>query len=310
MIGAIWLAALAQAGMVDRIAAVVNNDVVALSEVYDLGREYILDRCTTLSAECVTEAEVEILDVLVRRSLIEQELRRLDLSVTATDIDDAIQRTVERYPSIADVEALQAEVERSGKPWSAYRDEMADYLRTERFQLRVLAPQVSINDDEIRDRYQREKRKMKRRTADVRGFGIQLPEGTGGPSLEDEMLKTLDLVAQLNSGEVDFADAQAEYDSANMAPTFSREVAEGELVEALDRAIFSTPEGKVAGPVRIGNIFFVLFVDAFGERSEVLSFEESEEQIKNAIFQEKITTAEEQWYQRARREAAVDIKIR
>ncbi|MEO0605266.1 MAG: peptidylprolyl isomerase [Myxococcota bacterium] len=306
MIGAVWLVALSHAGMVDRIAAVVNDDVIALSEVYDLGRDFILERCTTLSAECVAEAEVEILDVQIRRTLIEQELRRLDLSVTATDIDDAIERTVQSYPSIADAAALRAEVERSGKQWTQYRDEMADFLRTERFQLRVLAPQVSINDDEIQDRYQREKRKMKRKTAEVRGFGIKLAEDS---SLEDEMVKAIGLIAKLNAGELDFAQAQAENDSANMATTFSREVAQGELVEALDRSIFATPEGKVAGPVRIGNTLFVLSVDTFGERSEVFAFEEVQEQLKNAIFQEKIAETEAQWYQRARREAAIDIKI-
>lgn len=302
-------AMLAQAGMVDRIAAVVNDDVIAVSEVYDLGRDYIMDRCPMLGDDCVKAAEIEILDVKIRRVLIEQELRRLDLSVTAADIDDAIERTVQQYPSIADADALRAEVERSGKSWADYRDEMADYLRTERFQLRVLAPQVSINDDEVQDRYQREKRKMKRKTAAVRGFGIKMAEGTGGTALEDAMIEALGLVSKLNSGELDFAEAQAENDSANMATTFSREVAQGELVESLDRAIFATPEGKVAGPVRIGDILFVLRVDTMGEKSEVLSLEEVKDQLKNAIFAEKIGEAEEQWYQRARREAAVDVKL-
>ncbi|MEN0064926.1 MAG: peptidyl-prolyl cis-trans isomerase [Myxococcota bacterium] len=305
-----WLATLAQAGMVDRIAAVVNDEVIALSEVYDLGRGYILERCPGLADECVKQAEIEILDVQIRRSLIEQELRRLDLAVTAADIDDAINRTVAQYPSLQGVDDLRAEVERSGKPWSAYRDEMQDYLRTERFQLRVLAPQVSINDDEVLDKYQREKRKMKRKTASVKGFGMALPDGTTGLTLEDEMMKALDLVAKLNTGEADFATVQTEQDSANMASTFTREVAEGELVEALDRTIFTTPEGQVAAPVRIGNILFVLKVDSFGERSEVLSFEEVKDQLKNAIFQQRLQEAEEQWYQRARREAAVDVKIK
>jgi len=306
----IWALALtAQAGMVDRIAAVVNDDVIALSEVYDLGRDYIFERCARLSDDCVREAEIEILDVQIRRTLIEQELQRLDLSVTASDIDDAIERTVAQYPSLADVAALRAEVERSGKQWSVYRDEMADYLRTERFQLRVLAPQVSINDDEVRDRYQREKRKMKRKTAEVQGFGIQLEEGTGGTALEEAMFEAVGLVSRINAGEVSFEEAQADNDTAGMASTFSREVTQGELVEALDRTIFATPEGLVAAPVRIGNILFVLKVDNFGERAEEMSLDEVRDQLKNTIFQEKIEEAEEQWYQRARREAAVDIKI-
>ena len=304
------MATLAQAGMVDRIAAVVNDDVIALTEVYDLGRDYILERCPALGSDCVQAAEIEILDVQIRRSLIDQELRRLDLGVTSVDVDGAIDRTVAEYPSIADVDALRAEVERSGKTWVDYRKEMLEYLRTERFQLRVLAPQVSINDDEVRDRYQREKRKMKRKTAGVRGFGIQLPDGTGGTSLEDAMFEALDLVAKLNTGEVDFEVAQAERDSAGMASTFSREVAQGELVESLDRTIFGTPVGRVAAPVRVGNILFVLKVDEFGERSEVLSFDEVKDQLKNAIFREKIVDAEEQWFQRARREAAIDIKLK
>lgn len=309
MMFAVWALA-AQAGMVDRVAAVVNNDVIALSEVYDLGGSYILERCIGLVPECVQEAELEILDVHIRRSLIQQELLRLDLAVTASDVDGAIERVVENYPSIDDIDALRAEVERSGKRWSDYREEMKDYLRTERFQMRVLAPQVSINDDEVRDRYQRDKRKMKRRTAQVQGFGIALPTDTVGKDLEDAMMKALDVVADLNAGTMSFDQAQAERDSAGMAATFSREVAEGELVEALDRTIFNSPVGRVAAPVRIGDILFVLKVEAFGEKSEVLAFEEVKDQLKNGIFQQKIGEAEEQWYQRARREAAIDVKIK
>ena len=60
------------AATTDRIAAVVNDDVITLSEVYELGAEFISEAALTPDAR--REAEINVLDSLVLRSLVSQEL--------------------------------------------------------------------------------------------------------------------------------------------------------------------------------------------------------------------------------------------
>ncbi|HHO49668.1 MAG TPA: hypothetical protein ENK18_02070 [Deltaproteobacteria bacterium] len=306
----LWLVGLSLAAMVDRIAAVVNDEVIALSEVYELGGEFFAERCPQGGDSCLLDLELEILDVQIRRTLIRQELDRLDLQVTASDVDQAIDDTIRQYPQISDRAGLRAEVEAQGQRWDQYREELFEFLRTQRFQGRLLAPRISLNDDEVRDRFKRESRKMTKPTATVSGFGIVVPQDADQDQIVQITTDAVALVAALNAGELAWEDAVEEHDLADVSSMFGREVVQGELVEGLDAVIFSAEVGVVQPPLRLGTMLFIVRVDARGERALTLPFEEVEEQIRNQMFQEKLTEAEEEWYQRARREATIEVKLR
>jgi parvulin-like peptidyl-prolyl isomerase len=57
-------------------------------------------------------------------------------------------------------------------------------------------------------------------------------------------------------------------------------------------------------------VLFVLRVDSKTEKSEVAPFEEVKEQLRDQVFGEKLVDAEEEWYQRARREAAINVLLK
>ena len=304
---AAWMLSSGHATVVDRIAAVVNDDVVTLSEVYDLGGGFILQRCPDSDESCLLDAELEILDVQIRRTLIRQELLRLDLQITAADVDRAIDDTVREYAQIPDRAALRREVESQGQRWDQYREELFEYLRTQAFQGRVLAPRVTVNDDEVRDRYQREARKTTLRTATVTGLGMKVAEPA---VLESVMVKALQVAGQVNEGSLPWEEAQEAYDDAEVSLMFGREVNEGELVEQFNQPVFQGDAGVVRAPILLNDIVFLLRVESFGTRQLVTSFEDAENSVRNMLFQEKLQEAEEEWYQRARREAAIDIKLK
>ena len=73
---------------VDRIAAVVNSEVITLSEVYDLGTEFIMKE--VLSVEARRAAELKVLDSLIQRKLISQEMQNLGLDVTEEELQKSI----------------------------------------------------------------------------------------------------------------------------------------------------------------------------------------------------------------------------
>ena len=62
----LWIGA-AQAAFTDGIAAIVNDEVIAVSEVYELGGEFIVQRCPGVDAACAHKAELEILDTLIQQ---------------------------------------------------------------------------------------------------------------------------------------------------------------------------------------------------------------------------------------------------
>jgi len=309
-----WLLALAVAlgGVTDRIAAVVEDDVIALSEVYDIGAPYVEQACASRMPACVRQVELEVLDALIRRTLIRQELDALGLQITAADVDEAIDRTVRDF-QLEDRAALRAEVEASGKKWSQYRDELFEYLRTQTFQGRVLAPRVVINDDELADAYKRSTRREKKQVVQLSALGIVVPEGATREDEDAIIEQTLALVASLNAGAVPWDDAVRDYDGADLASAIGGQAyQQGQLVDAIDAAVFAAGvvPGTVLEPLRLGQVLAVVRVDERRtEEGEVLPFEQVKGELKNQLMMRKLQDAEEAWYQRARREAAIDVKL-
>ncbi|MEZ4239457.1 MAG: SurA N-terminal domain-containing protein [Myxococcota bacterium] len=305
--------------IVDRIAAVVNNDVIALSEVYEIGSDFIGSQCpageTGADPACTAAAELQVLDALIRRTLIRQELARLELDVTAADVDQQIDRTVKQY-GLADRQALKTEVEASGKRWDQYRDELMEYLRTSAFQARILAPRVTVTEDELRDLYQRTSRSVTTPAVKLSGLGIPVPPDATAEDAAKMSQQAAAVAKEINSGKLPWDEAVAKFD-AGFAGTFADQVFEpSSLVEPIAAVVFApdVEVGHVQPPIRFvtpnGQVFLVLVrVDEQTTHSEVAPYEDVKQQIQEQVFAQKLQEAEEEWYQRARREAAIDVKI-
>ncbi len=304
-------AALAEGGVVDRVAAVVGDEVIALSEIHELGgAEFFAERCPTSDARCVTEAELEVLDELLRRALIRRELVRLGMDVTTADVDQEIDRVVRHY-ALPDRQALRAEVEATGVRWDQYREEMFEALRVKAFRERVLLPRVTVREDELLAEYNRHSRDAMRPYALVSAFGIPVDAAASPEDQAETLRQTELLVNAIREGRVSWDDAVATYDGASVAPMFAgREFTRGSIVEPVDEIVFTSGVGTIADPVRVGDVLFVVRVDERGERAEQAgSMEDAREALHNELFQQKLIEAEEEWYQRARREATIGVKL-
>ena len=94
-LGGVWGSA-AFAQTVDRIAAVVDDEVITLSEVYELGSDFIVAQCSSEEGgpTCYAEAEVEVLDTLVKWALVRQQLKELEMGVTGEEVDSAVDMVI------------------------------------------------------------------------------------------------------------------------------------------------------------------------------------------------------------------------
>ena len=145
---------LSQAEVVERVAAVVNNEVIALSEIYEVGGDFIAEALTSdASKESRRSAELKVLDELVAQELMVQEMARLAIDVTAVEVDQALDDIASRNG--VDRTRLKQEVERSGLNWTSYRDGITQELRGMKFDQVVLQPRVSLSDDEVEALYRR-----------------------------------------------------------------------------------------------------------------------------------------------------------
>jgi hypothetical protein len=303
--------ALAEPLVADRVAAVVNHDVVTLSEIYDLGGDFIGGRCGASPdpARCVVTAEQEVLDALIKRTLVRQELSRLDMGVVGTDVDAAVESIV-RDNQLPSRKALREEIERSGVSWENYREQLLEQLRLQRFQQAVLGPRVSITESELRERYDGMVGEVDgEQEVRLEAFGVLAPE------TEEDTLALMEklgvVVAGVNSGELVWSEVVAENDAVGLASVIGGSAyRKGELASQVESVVFEAELNTVLEPILVGKVYFVLRVLSRGiGKGNVKSFDESKGDLQQAIFQQKITAVEEEWYQSSRRQSAIRILI-
>lgn len=304
LLGLLLASGLAAADVVDRVAAVVNNEVIALSEIYELGGGFIERQCEgqQQTDACWIEAEKNVLDSLIQRVLVKQELSRLGMKISPEDLQRAMDQ-IAADNGIEDREVLRASVEEQGLGWDVYREQLREQLRQMRFAEQVIAPMVTVTDDELLDMYQRSVREMEPvNVIDLQAFMLKAgPEGLAQAS---------GLVAQIRKGERQWLDVVKEVDVGGYAArdgvmgTFQP----GELLPALGGPAFALDAGQISEPIVVGEAVFVLKVTARRDH-EARSFEEVQQALRGRLREQKTAQRLEQWAKRARKEAAVVVLL-
>lgn len=309
-------AASANEVVVDRVAALVNDEVIALSEVYDFGGDAIEQACGNFGGdECRLREERSSLEELIRRTLIRQELRDMadpargfDVRVTPQDLDRAIESVVEQF-GLPDREALRTEVEKQGVDWDSYlKYQVEDYVWNEKFIGYVLRSRVSVSDEELRDQYQRLLREIESPIiVTLSGFGYVLDPSAGAEGMAAIVTDVRAALQAVREGTRNWDEVISTYDTAGLSGLFATQTFRREdLQGALSDTAFSTELDQIADPVIANGVLYGIQVMKREEAPpDVPPFEEVKDRLEMRAFQSKIEQAADTWYLQATRRAAL-----
>lgn len=291
--------------VVDRVAAVVNDEIVTLSEVYELGADYLAEAVAVGGEQARASAEVEVLERLIERRLVGQEMAALKLDVTDQDLEKAID-DVARSNGL-DRETLRVEVEKSGLGWDQYRAELRENLREMKFEQAVLRPRVTVTEDELKDAYLRVAGDTPV-AARVQAIFLAFPKDGDDAARASVRQRAEDLRVQAASG--DFGALSRANDQGPFGAQGGEmgTFAPGELMETLDKALQATPTGQVSPVVETEMGVFLLKVAARESRGGA-DLEAMRERLSNQIFQVRMEDEKARWFQQARRRAAVRVLL-
>lgn len=287
--------------VVDRVVAVVNDEVVLLSEVYEYS-DYLDEAVAEGGEGARLGAEEEVVELLIERILVLETVEQLSLEATDTQVDRAIDDVARRNG--LDREQLRAEVERSGMPWEAYRAELRAQLGENNFQMAVIRPRVNLSEDELRDAYRRLTVDAPA-SADVLALFLATPDPAG----RDAALAQAEaLRARVLAGE-DFAALSREYDQGPFGEKGGEmgRFAPGDLAGPLDAAVQATPTGGVSTPVATDRGVFLFKV---AQRvASGSSFEDVRARLEMQVAESRMAEEQQRWFQQARRQAAVRVML-
>lgn len=147
----------AKAEVVDRIVAVVNNDVITQSELEAEAQGAYTHINATLPLEerqaMRQQVKGEVLDSLIDKLLIAQQAKVLKIKVTEGEIDEAIQQVLDRNKVTK--EELLASLAQSGVNENIYRNTVRSQLLQNKLVAQELRNKVVITDEMARKEYER-----------------------------------------------------------------------------------------------------------------------------------------------------------
>ena len=296
----------AQAEVVDRVAAVVNKEVITLSEVYDYGGDFIEQQVLGAPRNDPNRRalELEVLDFLIQRALVNQEVRKLGMDVTRDELERALEDTARANGLTRD--QLRVEVERSGLSWAVYRTETEDALRQMKFNQSVLLQRIAVTDDEVLDLYQR--RVKTNMPGGARTLSVVFLPGAADEAAAEALMARAQAISDAAKAGTPWEQLLGENPDSLYASSGGDMGAlrEEEAVREM-RVVFDLPVGGISGPILLSNGAVMVAKVISEEAGQAPDISLVEEDLRNELSQAKMMEEMELWYAQARRKASVKI---
>lgn len=245
-----------------------------------------------------------LLENIVGEMLIKDRADRLGITVAPDEVVEAVARLKREYNLRTD-EEFAASLASSGLTRTEMESRLRESLLSQKVFARELRARTELSDRELRERYDRERESFRRpERAQVREIVIAADTPQ---ALAEASASAVQIAARAKQGE-DFAKLATEFSDA---PTKTSggllgEVAKGELLDALDSAVFSTDAGAVVGPVQTRAGFHIMKIEQ-RLASEVPSFDSVKEQLRKDSSDDAFQRDYKAYIERLRKEAFIQV---
>lgn len=284
--------------VIDRVVAVVNNEVITLSE---------LQREASVRKIDGSRDQRLLLEDMIDRKIQMAAAKKAGMDVTDKELSDAVNDIMKRNGM--EPGKFGAALAREGLTLEQYKSELREQMTLSRMFNKFVRSGVSIEETEVRAYYERNAEAYSQpEEVRVRQIFFRLPEGASAGQVEAVREKAEKAITRARKGE-DFARLVKELsDSENAAlggdlGFMQRDQAVPEIAEA----IRNLKPGEIAGPVRFGGGFHVLRVEEI--RKQVSPYEKVKEEITKTLYEQKLESTYRTWLQTLRSDASIENRL-
>jgi peptidyl-prolyl cis-trans isomerase SurA len=303
--------ATARARVVEKIAALVGDDIILQSEVEERAAPLLAEIASIANpAEREVRASAirrEVLERLVQDQLLAQQATELKLTVSGDEIDRAIAQ-IKRDYGLNDAQ-LRDELSKQGLTMSAYRINTKKEILKYRVLNIAVGSKINVGDSEVQSYYDRH---MKSANVQVRAshIFIAIPEDADNATVLEREKLARSLLARVQKGE-DFAKLAREYSEDSGTRNEGGDlgfIGRDILPKPLEELLFSMREGEVRGPVRADRGFHVIKLVA-KRTKEAKPFTEVQDEIRVRLRQREMERQTKIYLGELRKKILVDIRL-
>ncbi|MED0676556.1 peptidylprolyl isomerase [Aneurinibacillus thermoaerophilus] len=258
----------------EQAVARVNGETISRDDLYNF---------------MVKQNGEQALDVLITNSIINQEAKKQNISVSQADIDKELKKVKDSFGT---EEAFNQALKQTGFSLQDLREDAAINIKVKK----LLEPKVPITEEEMK-KYFEENKAMFATEEQVKARHI----------LVETKEKADEVKKKLAAGE-DFAELAKKYsidinnkDQGGDLGFFGK----GQMVEPFDKVAFSLAPGKISDPVKTEFGYHIIKVEQ-KKPAKQANYEESKSEIKDMLFAKKMQPVYNTWMEEKRAEYKIE----
>ena len=230
------------AELVERIVARVNDRLITQSE---FDKRVDLTSKGPQAPKDRGQLRREALDDLIKEKLLAERAKELSVSATDAEIDEALERVKGQYNLTTDAD-FDAALAQSGLTRDELRRQLRETITIQKVVGRDVAARLDVTDDMLRQEYERQKEKLYPvpEQARVAEIVVRFDKGSAAER-ERAGQRIAEAQGKIKAG-AGFADVAREYSegAAKDRGGDLGSVSRGELMPALDAAVFADPPNE------------------------------------------------------------------
>ena len=282
--------------VVDRVVAVVNDEIITMS---DLQRE-------TLKRTDITDQRL-VLEGMIDRKLQLVAAKRNGIDVEARELTEAIDDIKKRNNMTA--AQFELALAKEGLTLEQYRTELKEQMTLSRLFNKYVRTGLAVDDAEARAYYDKNAKLYSfPEEVKVRHLVVTVPEKASSAEVKAAQEKAAALMERIRAGE-DFIRLIREHSGS---PSAKQDgdlgfLQRGHAIPELEEAARNLKPGEFAGPVRCDDGFHIIRVEDI--RTPAQPFEKVKEEITRTLFEQKMENTYRAFLQSLRSESHIENRL-
>ncbi len=295
----IWLAlfAKARAEIIDRVVAVVNDEVITLSELDEACLPYFQKYLPGIKdpleeEQMVRRIRQEVLERLIEEKLISQELQKYHIQVSDQEVEDFVQNMVRQ---MGGEERFREFLAAQGLTLMEYREKVREQIRKLKLIQGSVRARIVITDEDLRRYYKEHYLSGNQRVYVLAAI------------VNQDQNKIKEAAQELSQGK-SFQEVARRYSelpgSGEGLGSFKLE----ELAPEVRKILLDMKPGEVSPPVKVGETWQIFKVLEIKEEPPV-PFEEVKEEIYQKLYQKELDEYFKKWLKELKENAFIKVLL-
>jgi peptidyl-prolyl cis-trans isomerase SurA len=299
------------AAIVDRVVAVVNQEIIMLSEVEilinPLSEEIVADD-RLAKRERVQALYRQVLEKLIEEKLIDQEVKKSGVKVSSKEIEATLDEVKRRSG------ATQADLEKAlaadGLTLETYKKQIEKVLQRKKLISWAVKVETKAGEKELRDFYEKNRERYRANETYRPGHILfVIPKGATPEEIREIRRKCQKVLERIKGGE-DFGEMALLYseDASSKNRGDLGNFRRGELLPAFEREALRLKVGEVGNIVRTEFGFHIIkLLDQRG--TDPFPFEEVKEKVQVDFYDSEMEKAFRRYISTLRQKSVIEIKL-